>query len=391
MKHYSFTRASRFLLAILFLATACSKTIDVRSDLNKITSTSTNDVSTFNVNVATIAGKFKTQGDADGMGSNARFWNPTKMVFDNRNNTLYVADGTVIRSVDRQNNVKTYLPFGKINNYDEILDMDVTKDSIGGSLYFITEENDLYKIEPKGTSYKLTTIASRVYGGNALGTLNTKDHFDLPYGIATGKNGDIYFFNTSWYTMHHIRFTSTTPFAGAVKTFVGKPAATRSGDVWPFQDGTGETATFGYGVTDMCSDGKGNMYVADFRNDLVRKVTPAGVVSSLFQYEHGLGIDVDGPVSEAQANRVDQVSATKNGSSIFFTTYGKGGFSPPALRVVKPGIDVTTLVGKSSTYGDGSGNTAGLGTVGGIATTADGKTVYVSEPGNKVIRKVTIQ
>jgi hypothetical protein len=191
--------------------------------------------------------------------------------------------------------------------------------------------------------------------------------------------------------MHHIRFTSTAPFTGTVKTFAGKPCTTRAGDVWPYTDGTGETATFGYGVTDMCADGKGNFYIADFRNDLVRKITPAGVVSSLFQYENGLGVDVDGPVSQAQANRVDQVSATKNGSAVFFTTYGKGGINPPALRVVKPGIDVTTLVGKSSTYGDGSGNVAGLGTVGGIATTADGKTVYVSEPGNKVIRKVTIQ
>jgi len=392
MKHYSFTCASRFLLAILFLATACSKTIDVNSDLNNANSITVNDLSTFNVNVTTIAGKFKTQGDADGKGSNARFWNPTKMVYDNRNKTLYVADGTVIRSVDRQNNVKTYLPFGKINNYDEILDMDVTKDSIGGSLYFITEENDLYKIEPKGTSYKLTTIASRIYGGNALGALNTKDHFDLPYGIATGKNGDIYFFNQSWYTIHHIELTSTYPFAGTVKAFAGKPSATRGGDTWPFADGKGGNATFNSAVWDMCADGKGNLYVADYRDDLVRKVTPTGVVSSLFQYENGLGIDVDGPVSEAQANKVDHVSATKDGTSIYFTTYGRYGYYSPALRVVKPGVDVTTLVGKNpADWGDGSGDVAGFGEIGGIATTADGKTVYVSEVANKVIRKVTIQ
>ena len=81
----------------------------------------------------------------------------------------------------------------------------------------------------------------------------------------------------------------------------------------------------------------------------------------------------------------------KNGSLIFFTTYGKGGYNLPALRVVKPGIDVTTLVGTGSAYGDGTGNTAGLGTIGGIAVTGDGKTVYVAEPGNKVIRKVTVQ
>jgi len=392
MKHYLFTRASRFLLAMVFLTTACSKTIDVKNDLNKISNASANELSTFTVNVSTIAGKFGTQGDADGKGANARFWNPTKTVYDNRNKTLYVADGTVIRSVDQQNNVKTYLPFGKINNYDEILDMDVTKDSIGGSLYFITEENGLYKIEPKGTSYKLTTIADRIYGGNELGQLNTKDHFDLPYGLATGKNGDIYFFNQSWYTIHHIALTSTYPFTGTVKTFAGKPSATRGGDTWPFADGKADNATFNSAVWDMCADGKGNLYVADYRDDLVRKVTPAGVVTSLFQYEHGLGIDVDGPVSEAQANKVDHVSATKDGASIYFTTYGRYGYHSPALRVVKPGIDVTTLVGKNPTnWGDGSGDVAGFGEIGGIATTGNGKIVYVSEVANKVIRKVTIQ
>jgi len=388
MKH---SISSGFVLAVVLFATACSKNIDTQSNINKLQANAIDNAGMSTVTVTTIAGKLGTKGDADGNGSNARFWNPTKMVYDNRNNILYIADGTVIRSIDQQNNVKTYLPFGKINNYDEILDMDVTPDATGGSLYFITEENDLYKIEPKGSSYKLTTIADRVYGGNAPGKLNTKDHFDLPYGMATGKNGDVYFFNQSWYTIHHIKFTSTAPFEGTVKAFAGKPAAARGGDVWPFHDGKGDTATFGYGVTDMCADGKGNLYVADYRNDLVRKVTPAGLVSSLFQYEKGLGIDVDGPVSQAQSNKVNHVSATQNGKSVFFTSFGKPGSKLPALRVVRPGIDVTTLVGKGTAYGDGSGDVAGFGEIGGIATTANGKTIYVSEVGNKVIRKVTVQ
>jgi len=391
MKHPLFSFSSRIGLCMLLLTTACSKSIDTHPDKNSATGIVTN-ITQSTVNVTTIAGKYGTQGDADGNGSNARFWNPTKMVYDSRNKTLYVADGTVIRSVDAKNNVKTYLPFGKINNYDEILDMDVTHDSVGGSLYFITEENSLYKIEPKGTSYKLTTVADRVYGGNKLGVLDTKDHFDLPYGLATGKNGDIFFFNQSWYTIHRIKLTSTAPFAGSVVKFAGKAAATRGGNTWPFADGAGDEATFNSAVWDMCADGKGNLYVADYRDDLVRKVTTSGVVKSLFQYKNGLGVDVDGPVSQAQANKVDHVSANNDGTSIFFTTYGKYGSNSPALRVVRPNIDVTTLVGKTPhIWGDGPGDVAGFGEIGGIAATPDGKTVYVSEVANKVIRKVTIQ
>jgi hypothetical protein len=44
--------------------------------------------------------------------------------------------------------------------------------------------------------------------------------------------------------------------------------------------------------------------------------------------------------------------------------------------------------GYSSKYGDGTGSTAGLGQIGGIATTPNGRTIYLSEPGRKVIRKV---
>jgi hypothetical protein len=388
MKHFLSLSTGIMLLMLLF--TSCSKSIESKSS-NNLQSSMVNNATTYNVTVSTIAGKYGVQGDNDGNGSNARFWNPTKMVYDNRNNTLYIADGTVIRSLGAQNNVKTYLPFGKINNFDEILDIDVTADSTGGSLYFITEENNLYKIEPSGKSYKLTTIVDRIYGGNATGKLNTKDHFDLPYGMATGKNGDVYFFNQSWYTMHHIHFTSTAPFDGSVQKFVGKPSLTRGGDVWPYTDGTKEDATFNAAVWDMCADGKGNLYVADYNNDLVRKVTPGGVVTSLFQYGHDLGVDIDGPVSQAEAHKVDNVSATQDGLSIYFTTYGKVGSHYPALRIVKPGKNVSTLVGTYQGYGDGTGLTAGFGEIGGIASTADGKTIYVSEVANKVIRKVVLQ
>ena len=375
----------------MLLFTSCSKNIEKKPGNNNLKNNSVNNAVQSTVTVTTIAGKFGLQGDQDGNGSNARFWNPTKMVYDNRNNTLYVTDGTVIRSVDAHNNVKTYLPFGKLNNFDEILDIDVTADSIGGSLYFITQQNNLFKIQPSGNLYKLTTIVSRIYGGNALGTLNAKDHFDLPYGLATGKNGNIYFFNQSWCVMHRIDLTSTNPFTGTVKKFVGKASLTRGGDVWPYTDGLKEDATFNTAVWDMCADGSGNLYVADYNNDLVRKVTPAGQVSSLFQYGHDLGVDIDGPVSQAEAHKVDNVSATKDGKSVYFTTYGKVGSHYPALRVVKPGKDVTTLVGTYQGYGDGNGSTAGFGQIGGIASSSDGKTIYVSEVANKVIRKVVVQ
>src|SRR3954452_17343517 len=123
--------------------------------------------STSNVVVKTIAGKLDDRGNAqDGNGSDARFWNPTKMVYDSRNNMLYIADGTVIRSMDAQYIVNTYVPLNAIgNSFNEILDMDVAPGA-AGTLYITTHENDLWKIEPEGNSSKATLIADNVYGGN---------------------------------------------------------------------------------------------------------------------------------------------------------------------------------------------------------------------------------
>ncbi len=342
--------------------------------------------------VTTIAGKPDDRGNAeDGHGDAARFWNPTKMVFDNRNQTLYIADGTTIRSMDQQNNVKTFMPLHTISNYNEIMDIDLAPGPNGGTLYFISKENDIWKIEPGGAGIITTKIIDRIYGGNETGPLNSKDHIDGPTGIATGANGNIYFFNSYWNTLHIITLNSLSPVLGTVSSFAGKPTTSRSGNAWPFQDGTGDNASFGGSVSDMCTDGIGNIYVSDFRNDLVRKITAGGNVTSLFQYKNGYGIDKDGPVTNAGANRVTNVTATADGKTIFFTTYGDGGNYLPALRMVRPGLDVVTLTNTRATYGDGAGTVAGLATVGGIAATPDGHTVYISEPGKKLIRRVVFQ
>lgn len=249
----------------------------------------------------------------------------------------------------------------------------------------------MWKIEPGNRYGKATNIVNRVYSGNKTGALNSVDHFDHATGLTTGLNGEIYFFNESWNTLH--RITLTSPTAGIVDTFAGKPLAQSggNGNPYPYKNGIGQRATFSSRVSDIASDGRGNIYVADFDNELVRKVTPAAKVTALFQYANRIGVDVDGPVSAAQSNNVTQVTANHNGSYVFFISYGNAGNNLSSLRLVRPGIDVTTLVGNGTVYGDGTGKTAGLAQVGGIATTPDGKTVYLAEPGRKVIRKAVIQ
>ncbi len=193
-------------IASIIMASACSKKTEASQGTQDPPPTENN----FNVTVTTIAGKVNDPGNGeDGNGVNARFQNPTKMVFDNRNKMLYVADGTCIRQIDEQNNVQTYLPRGVLSPYNEIKDIDIAPGTNGGTLYFVSKENDLCKIEPNGDSYTITKIIDRVWGGNETGPVNTANQLDLPNGITTGNNGIIYFFNTAWNTMHRLNFKFT--------------------------------------------------------------------------------------------------------------------------------------------------------------------------------------
>ncbi len=123
------------------------------------------------------------------------------MVFDSRNNLLYIADGTVIRSLDARNNVRTYVPLRALgSSFNNILDM-APAPGAAGSLYVTTKENDLGNIEPAGEQRRAVIVVNRTHSGNADGALNSGDHFDAE-GLAAGSQREIYFFNQSWNTLH---------------------------------------------------------------------------------------------------------------------------------------------------------------------------------------------
>src|SRR3954471_11739920 len=143
-----------FFAVSTIVCTSCNKEKFTETTIvseNRADNATTTLASTSNVVVKTISGKLDDRGNAqDGNGSNARFWNPTKMVYDSRNNMLYVADGSAVRSIDAQNNVSTYVPLNTVgNSFVDILDIDVAPGT-GGTLYLTTDNNELWKIEPVG-------------------------------------------------------------------------------------------------------------------------------------------------------------------------------------------------------------------------------------------------
>jgi len=164
------------------------------------------------------------------------------------------------------------------------------------------------KITPAGV---VTTLAGSGSDGSANGT-GTAASFSYPYGVAVDGSGNVYVAEGN----HLIR--KITP-AGVVTTLAGSSQGSANG--------TGTAASFNrpYGVA---VDGSGNVYVADLSNHLIRKITPAGVVTTLagsgslgaangtgtaasFSYPNGVAVDGSGNVYVAdQGNHLIRKIAT---------------------------------------------------------------------------------
>ncbi|MEZ4787509.1 MAG: hypothetical protein R2790_06440 [Flavobacterium haoranii] len=112
---------------------------------------------------------------------------------------------------------------------------------------------------------QVTTIA----GTGALGSINgvaTSSTFRYPDGAIVASDGTIYITDQS---NHKIRKFATD---GMVSNFVGTNTA-------GYVDGNGTNARFYYPAA-MAIDAQDNLYVADYGNHCIRKVTPAGDVTT---------------------------------------------------------------------------------------------------------------
>lgn len=225
-------------------------------------------------NVSTFAGTPASTGSTDGLGTNALFNHPLGVALDKSNN-VYVADFN-------NNTIRKITPNGTVSTFAGSAGSSGSTDATGSSARFngpaaVTVDTDgnvfvadnynctIRKITSSGA---VSTLAGSPLAYGSVDATGSAARFRYPSGVAVDNSGNVYIADTFNQTIRKVTSGGVvTTLAG----FSGSPGAA---------DGTGTSALFSY-PDGVAVDGAGNVYVADSNNHIIRKVTPAGVTTTL--------------------------------------------------------------------------------------------------------------
>jgi sugar lactone lactonase YvrE len=212
---------------------------------------------------------------------------------------------------------------------------DLTVNSTGVIYVADTGNHTVRQIDSAGA---VTTRAGTAGASGITDATGAAARFNGPAGIAVHSTGDLYVADTVNNTLRKV--TS----GNVVTTLAGTYGVTGS------TDATGVNALFS-GLTGSATDSTGNIYVADTQNSTIRKITPAGVVSTIAGLPGIAGLK-DGAGTDAWFNKPRDVAIDSNGN-LYVADTGNA-----ALRKITPAGVVTTLsVTAVSSPGGGGGGT----------------------------------
>ncbi|MGB9687146.1 MAG: NHL repeat-containing protein [Rectinema subterraneum] len=216
---------------------------------------------------------------------------------------------------------------------------------------------------------KMVSVATLAGSGSAGATdgIGAAASFSSPLGAAVDGQGNVYVADTG---NHKIRKVSSS---GVVSTGAGTGYSGTT-------DSTALSSQFNF-PNDLALDASGNIYVADTANNKIRKITPQGMVSTLAG--SGSAGSTDGTGTSASFNAPSGVAVDALGN-IYVADTGNN-----KIRKVTPAGVVTTIAGlNSGGFADGSVSTALFSQPSDIAID-ESETLFIADTGNNRIRKIS--
>jgi sugar lactone lactonase YvrE len=369
--------------------------------------------------VSTIVGSARTCGNQAGSGTAALLCYPFALATDAAGE-VYVADdyGTTVWRIDGTGSMTPYsTSFGCINSLAwlgskqllyvgdscgstaAIMTLSTTAPgapalfaNIPGTVaglsfdaaenVYVASDTSILQVNAAGTA--VSSLAGLSAGPGSADGQGAAAHFGCavyPFGagylglvgavsITTAPSGTLY---VTDYCNSTIR--AVTP-AGDVTTFAGAAHVTGA------TDQTGVNARF-FDPSGVVADGTGNLYVADYYNGLIRKISMTGAVSTYAGQEPHSGY-ANGTAEQAAFKYPFGIVADSAGNLYVSDTYNY------VIRKITPAGVVSTLAGTPGVAGylDATGTAAKFTLPQGIAIDGSGN-LYVAENLNRSVRMIT--
>lgn len=227
---------------------------------------------------------------------------------------------------------------------------------------------------PYAHAQNIKTIAGDgTPGATGDGGAATGAKLNYPTGVAVDRAGNVYIADAN---NNKVRKVSTT---GVITTIAGNGTSGFSGD-----GGAATAAQLKY-PTNIAVDLSGNVYITDANNARIRKVTPAGIIST-YVGDGSLGYGGDGgQATAAQLHNPRGLHMDATGNLYIAAVFSQ------KVRMVDPSGIIMTVAGTGTSgyAGDGgSAVSAQLKDPSGVGKDAAGN-MYIADKSSHCIRKVT--
>lgn len=241
------------------------------------------------------------------------------------------------------------------------------------NIYIADMNNSRVRKVIASTGIISTVAGTGTYGYNGDAGAAVNATLSSPYGVALDASGNIYIADYDNYVVRKV-----TVATGNISTFAGNGTGGYSGD-----NGSSLSAQLG-GPMGVAADAFGNIYIADYNNNCIRLVTGStgNITTVAGNGTQGYNGD-NGAAVNAQLNHPTGVSVDASGN-LYIADYGNN-----VVRMVNPSGTITTFAGNGSPgYSGDNGAAVNAQLNHPRNITASSTNLYIADYANQVIRKV---